>query len=79
METFAHDTGKFPFNLFGTEGAMQQRFFYFLKEQLFPFVYWNMWPRGLWYGTNGPIKPRVTPEIQGAKDPALALETTKKN
>ena len=59
METFSRETGKFPLNLVGTEGALQQRFFYFLKEQLFPFVYWNLWTRGLWYGTNGPFKPSV--------------------
>jgi len=59
METFSKETGKFPFKYFGTEGPMQYRFFYFLKEQLFPFVYWNLWTKGLWYGTNGPIKPDV--------------------
>jgi sulfide:quinone oxidoreductase len=58
-ETFSSDTGKWPFKYFGTDGEIQYRFFYFLKEQLFPFVYWNLWPRGLWYGTYGPLKPAV--------------------
>lgn len=59
METFAKETGKFPYNLLGTEGEFQRRVFYFLKEQLFPFVYWNMWIHGRWYGTSGPFKPIV--------------------
>lgn len=58
-ETFGHETGKWPLKYVGTDGAAQQRFFYFLKEQLFPWVYWNLWTRGMWYGTNGPIKPDV--------------------
>ena len=64
METFGRDTGNFPLNMIGTEGALQQRFFYFLKEQVFPYVYWNLWTRGMWYGTNGPIKPRVTDKTE---------------
>jgi sulfide:quinone oxidoreductase len=58
-ETFGRETGKWPLKYIGTDGAAQQRFFYFLKEQLFPWVYWNLWTRGMWYGTNGPIKPDV--------------------
>jgi sulfide:quinone oxidoreductase len=58
METFG-SSGAFPLNMIGTEGKYQQRFFYFLKEQLFPFVYWNLWTRGMWYGTTGPFKPGV--------------------
>jgi len=61
LETFGRETGYFPLNLVGTEGALQQRFFYFLKEQVFPFVYWNLWTRGYWYGTRGPFKPNVVP------------------
>jgi NADPH-dependent 2,4-dienoyl-CoA reductase/sulfur reductase-like enzyme len=60
METFSRDTGKFPLKYLGTEGELHFRFFYFLKEQIFPAVYWNLWPRGLWFGPNGPIKPTVT-------------------
>jgi sulfide:quinone oxidoreductase len=59
METFSRETGQFPLNMFGTEGAIQQRFFFFLKEQLFPFVYWKMWVHGRWYGAKGPFKPDV--------------------
>jgi sulfide:quinone oxidoreductase len=52
--------GKFPFKYIGTEGDLQMRFlFYLLKERLFPFVYWNLWTKGMWYGTNGPIKPSI--------------------
>lgn len=58
-ETFASDTGKWPFKYFGTDGEIQYRFFYLMKEQLFPFAYWNLWPRSLWYGTYGPLKPVV--------------------
>ena len=56
---FFLSTGKFPFKYIGTEGDLQLRFFYALKERLFPFVYWKLWTRGMWYGTNGPIKPSV--------------------
>lgn len=59
METFSRDTGKWPLKYVGTDGNAQYRFFYFLKEQVFPFVYWNLWTRGMWYGTNGPLKPDV--------------------
>ena len=52
-------TGKFPLKYVGTDGDLQMRFFYLLKERLFPFVYWNLWTRGMWYGTNGPFKPNV--------------------
>jgi NADPH-dependent 2,4-dienoyl-CoA reductase/sulfur reductase-like enzyme len=60
MESFDSETGKFPMNLIGQQGEYQQQFFYWLKEQLFPFAYWNLWVRGRWYGTNGPFKPDVT-------------------
>ena len=56
METFAKNGGKYPI---GTDGELQQRFFYVLKERLFPYVYWNFWPRGMWYGTYGPMRPDV--------------------
>lgn len=60
MESFDSNTGKFPMCMCGQQGALQQRFFYWLKEQFFPFAYWTMWTRGMWYGTNGPFKPDVT-------------------
>jgi sulfide:quinone oxidoreductase len=63
METFGRETGRFPYRLLGTEGAVQQRFFYWLKEQFFPFAYWKLWVRGWWYGTHGPFKPSI-----GTKD-----------
>lgn len=61
-ETFNFETGKLPWKFIGTEGYVQQKFFYLLKEQVFPFVYWNLWTKGWWYGTNGPIKPNVKKE-----------------
>lgn len=59
METFSKDTGKFPLKYIGTDGDLQMRFFYLLKERLFPFAYWHLWTRGMWFGTNGPFKPDV--------------------
>lgn len=59
METFNPDTGKFPYTLIGQEGAMQQRFFYWMKEKMFPYVYWNLWVKGKWFGNSGPFKPNV--------------------
>jgi len=69
-ETFSPDTGKFPWKFIGTDGPMQYRFFYFLKEQVFPYVYWTFWPRGLWYGTDGVMKPNVVPEKKIGKEAA---------
>jgi len=71
METFSGETGKFPFKYIGTDGDIQMRFFYLLKERLFPFVYWNLWTRGYWYGTNGPIKPDVVKREDGDAKRAL--------
>jgi sulfide:quinone oxidoreductase len=58
-ETFSRETGKFPWKYVGTEGYVQERFFFFLKETVFPYVYWNLWTKGYWFGTNGPVKPDV--------------------
>lgn len=60
MESFNPETGKFPLTLIGQDGEYSQQFFYWLKEQFFPFAYWSLWVRGMWYGTNGPFKPDVT-------------------
>lgn len=63
LETFDGEYGKFPYNVFVGKllpVEIQQRFFYWLKEQFFPFAYWQLWVRGQWYGTNGPFKPDVT-------------------
>jgi len=60
METFSKDTGKFPLSLLGQDGELSHRFFYFMKEHMFPFVYWRWWVNGKWFGTNGPFKPDVT-------------------
>jgi len=76
METFSRDTGKWPLKYLGTEGDLQMRFFYLLKERLFPFVYWKLWTRGMWYGTNGPIKPDVIKQEE-SKNPHV-LGTSRK-
>jgi eukaryotic sulfide quinone oxidoreductase len=63
METFSKETGKFPYSLIGqNENRMQGKFFYWMKETVFPYVYWNLWPRGRWFGNSGPFKPDVTKE-----------------
>ena len=59
METFSSETGNFPWKYIGTEGALQQRFFYFLKETMFPFAYWQLWTRGFWFGTTGLLRPTI--------------------
>jgi len=59
METFSPETGKFPWKYVGTDGAVQNRFMYFLKEQVFPYVYWKLWVKGRWYGTETLWKPKV--------------------
>jgi len=62
METFSSDTGKFPYSMFGQEGSLQQRAFFALKDTIFPYVYWNLWTKGKWFGTSGPFKPNVLEE-----------------
>lgn len=60
MESFCNQSGKFPYCLIGAHGYAQEYLFGWMKKELFPFVYWNMMPRGLWYGRNGPFEPDVT-------------------
>eukprot|EP01017_Pseudomicrothorax_dubius_P030374 TRINITY_DN3789_c0_g1_i1.p1 TRINITY_DN3789_c0_g1~~TRINITY_DN3789_c0_g1_i1.p1 ORF type:complete len:455 (+),score=109.11 TRINITY_DN3789_c0_g1_i1:64-1428(+) len=36
------------------------RLFFFLKRKIFPLVYWNLYNRGLWYGSRGIIPPRFS-------------------
>jgi len=76
MSQFAYILGKWPLKYLGTEGDLQMRFFYLLKERLFPFVYWKLWTRGMWYGTNGPIKPDVIKQEE-SKNPHV-LGTSRK-
>lgn len=59
METFHGDMGKFPCCLLGQEGSFSQMVFAVMKKELFPFAYWNLWTRGMWFGTNGPFEPDV--------------------
>ena len=60
MESFCSQCGKFPFSLIGAHGVVQEYIFGWMKKELFPFVYWNLMPRGMWYGKNGPFEPDVT-------------------
>jgi eukaryotic sulfide quinone oxidoreductase len=60
METFSPATGRFPCSLIGQEGDMHRRFFFWMNQNMFPFVYWNLWTRGRWFGRNGLCKPDVT-------------------
>ena len=50
METFA------PFQM----GPVQERVFAVIKRTVFPFVYWELVPRGIWYGHSLIFKPDVT-------------------
>ena len=43
-ETFGPN-GKFPHRLLGTDNEVAHRFFFFLKETIFPYVYWNLWTK----------------------------------
>jgi NADPH-dependent 2,4-dienoyl-CoA reductase/sulfur reductase-like enzyme len=60
METFDRETGKFLYNLVGQHGEMQFKLFAYFKRTVFPFVYWQLWPRGWWYGSSTIFKPDVT-------------------
>lgn len=62
METFNPETGKFPYTLIGTEGPFSKVFFYWMKKDMFPFVYWNLWTKGMWFGNSGPFKPNFLEE-----------------
>ena len=74
---FRRVTGKFPLKYLGTDGDLQMRFFYVLKERLFPFVYWNLWTKGMWYGTNGPIKPAVIKKEEASVQQVLGTSSKK--
>ncbi|KAI1136876.1 FAD/NAD(P)-binding domain-containing protein [Hypoxylon sp. FL0543] len=39
-----------------------RRLFYHLKKDFFPYVYWNHFVTGNWYGPSGFFKPDVTPK-----------------
>ncbi|KAI4870343.1 FAD/NAD(P)-binding domain-containing protein [Hypoxylon rubiginosum] len=51
-ETFANILG-------GQESP--SRLFYYLKKDFFPFVYWNSFVSGTWYGPSGFFRPNTTP------------------
>jgi len=50
-ETFAH--------YLGMDQAAPRKSFYYLKRDVFPFAYWNIAPRGRWYGTSGIVPPTL--------------------
>eukprot|EP00483_Globobulimina_turgida_P001472 UN01474 len=59
--------GGVPKELFGMVGVDQgiaRRAFFHLKRDVFPFVYWNLVPRGLWYGANMIFKPKLKSVIK---------------
>lgn len=62
MESFSSTYGKFPHKMVGTflPTSIQERFFFWLTKDFFPFAYWHFWVRGRWFGRNGLIKPDVT-------------------
>ena len=64
METFDSNTGKFPYSLVGQEGAGRMALWAFFKKEFFPFVYWNLWTKGHWFGNSGPFKPDVTKTVK---------------
>ncbi|KAK2067299.1 hypothetical protein P8C59_001053 [Phyllachora maydis] len=51
-ETFA------PYPLVGGDQARPSRLYYHLKKDVFPFVYWNSFVKGTWYGPRTVFKPR---------------------
>jgi sulfide:quinone oxidoreductase len=42
--------GAQPDETFWKSQTTPSRLFYFFKKWMFPFVYWQLMPRGLWYG-----------------------------
>ena len=60
LETFNPETGKFPLFLLGQSGPLQQRLFAWMVKYFFPFVYWNFFLKGYWYGTNGLWRPKFS-------------------
>ena len=43
---------------FGFDQSKANFMFYLLKKNFFPFIYWNIMPRGIWHGKAG-IKKKV--------------------
>lgn len=33
-----------------TQSTQPSRFYYLVKQYLFPYVYWNLFPQGKWFG-----------------------------
>ncbi|KAI0341710.1 FAD/NAD(P)-binding domain-containing protein [Trametopsis cervina] len=54
-ETFAN----LPFG-YGDQ-AVPNRFFYYLKTNVFPDMYWRRMVKGTWFGTSGTIRPTYAP------------------
>lgn len=47
-----------PNETFYSRQTEPNHFFYYLKKEVFPRVYFNLVPKGLWYGRNGIFKPK---------------------
>jgi len=60
LETFSRSYGRFPMSYIGQDGPLQQRIFAWMVLYFFPFVYWHLYPKGMWFGTYAIFKPDVT-------------------
>lgn len=65
METFNPETGVFPYYMIGQEGFGRPYFFTWMKADMFPYVYWNLWTKGEWFGASGPFKPNLRTKPKG--------------
>ena len=51
MIEFAYDNKADP-SFYADQTSVARKSFYYIKKELFPFVYWNLMPRGLWKGAS---------------------------
>ncbi|KAJ8520387.1 hypothetical protein ONZ45_g2777 [Pleurotus djamor] len=49
---------KETFSSYFGDQSKSRRIYYHLKKDIFPRAYWNAMVKGLWYGTNGLIRPK---------------------
>lgn len=57
LAEFKYNVQKDP--TFGPLNDSPQTIFYYMKTKLFPFAYFNLMRRGLWYGRHGIFRPRL--------------------
>eukprot|EP00484_Ammonia_sp_Unknown_P001988 CAMPEP_0197022730 /NCGR_PEP_ID=MMETSP1384-20130603/3549_1 /TAXON_ID=29189 /ORGANISM="Ammonia sp." /LENGTH=455 /DNA_ID=CAMNT_0042450821 /DNA_START=121 /DNA_END=1488 /DNA_ORIENTATION=- len=50
---------KETFAALGWDQGVPKKAFYYLKRDFFPFAYWNVAPKGKWYGTTLTMKPKL--------------------